>query len=178
MPTISRRLASAGTADPGDLKSPSLPGASPGSPTGVWLIGNRRPVRFKTEQPWECKSPHADQFGMSTGQASRASLLTSACLRASGACPRHSASARSSKRTVRLISGVALDQCRVPERYRTRAPAFANRLRLGRPFRTPEREAARAAVRFQKMPGVSWWKRPTRDSILCPRSSNRRAGAS
>ena len=32
---ISRRLASAGTADPGDLKSPSLPGASPGSPTNL-----------------------------------------------------------------------------------------------------------------------------------------------
>ena len=62
MPTISRRLASAGIADPGDLKSPSLPGASPGSPTGVWLIGNSRPVRLKIEQPWECKSPHADQF--------------------------------------------------------------------------------------------------------------------
>ena len=30
---FSRRLASAGKADPGDLKSPSLPGASPGSPT-------------------------------------------------------------------------------------------------------------------------------------------------
>jgi hypothetical protein len=28
---------------------------------------------------------------MSTGQASRASVLTSACLRASGASPRHSA---------------------------------------------------------------------------------------
>ena len=70
MPTISRRLASAGIADPGDLKSPSLPGASPGSPTGVWLIGNSRPVRLKIEQPWECKSPHADQFGMSTGQIS------------------------------------------------------------------------------------------------------------
>src|SRR5438874_4579064 len=62
MPTISRRLASAGIADPGDLKSPSLPGASPGSPTGVWLIGNSRPVRLKIEQPWECKSPHADHF--------------------------------------------------------------------------------------------------------------------
>ena len=35
MPTISRRLASAGRADPGDLKSPSLPGASPGSPTNL-----------------------------------------------------------------------------------------------------------------------------------------------
>ena len=30
-----RRLASAGIADPGDLKSPSLPGASPGSPTSL-----------------------------------------------------------------------------------------------------------------------------------------------
>ncbi len=91
MPTISRRLASAGIADPGDLKSPSLPGAGPGSPTGVWLIGNSRPVRLKIEQLWECKSPHVDQSGMSTGQARRASVLTSACLRASGASPRHSA---------------------------------------------------------------------------------------
>ena len=33
----------------------------------------------------------AGQFGMSTGRASRASVLTSACLRASGASPRHSA---------------------------------------------------------------------------------------
>ena len=112
---ISRRLASAGRADPGDLKSPSLPGASPGSPTGVWLIGNSRPVRLKIEQPWECKSPHADQFGMSTRRASRACLLNSACLRASGASPRHSAplqaatSARSSKRAVRFINGIALD---------------------------------------------------------------------
>ena len=83
-----RRLASAGIADPGDLKSPSLPGASPGSPTGVWLIGNSRPIRLKIEQPWECfaireanvpngqlicktwevHSPHADQLGMSTGR--------------------------------------------------------------------------------------------------------------
>ena len=52
---------------------------------------NSRPVRLKIEQPWECKSPHADHFGMSTGQADRASVLTSACLRASGASPRHSA---------------------------------------------------------------------------------------
>ena len=80
-----------GNSRPADLKSPSLPGASPGSPTGVWFAGNSRPVRLKIEQPWECKSPHADQFGMSTGQASRACLLNSACLRASGAFPRHSA---------------------------------------------------------------------------------------
>jgi len=99
---------------------------------------------------------------MPTGQANRASVLTSACLRASGASPLHSANfppqakrpkavakclgestepcgpsqliqstinpfsilsrARSSKRTVRLISGVALDECLDPERYRTRAP--------------------------------------------------------
>lgn len=42
-------------------------------------------------------------------------------------------SARSSKRTGGPIPRVAPDQCRVPERYRTRAP-----------FRTPERETARA----------------------------------
>ncbi len=62
MPTISRRLASEGTADPSDLRSLSLPGASPGAPTGVWFAGNSRPVRLKPEQPWECKSPRADQF--------------------------------------------------------------------------------------------------------------------
>lgn len=28
---------------------------------GVWFTGNSRPVRLKPEQPWECKSPHADQ---------------------------------------------------------------------------------------------------------------------
>ena len=89
--SASRRLALAGIEDPGDLRSLSLPGASPGAPTGVWLTGNSRPIRPKPEQPWECKSPHADQFGMSTGPASRASVLTSACLRASGASPRHSA---------------------------------------------------------------------------------------
>jgi hypothetical protein len=52
---------------------------------------------------------------MSTRRASRACLLNSACLRASGASPRHSAplqaatSARSSKRAVRFINGIALD---------------------------------------------------------------------
>ncbi len=35
--------------------------------------------------------PAPTKFGMSTGQAGRASMLTSACLRASGASPRHSA---------------------------------------------------------------------------------------
>ncbi len=45
--------------------------------------------------------------------------------------------ARSSKRAGGLIPRIALDQCRVPERYRTRAP-----------FRTPEREVDRAAQPF------------------------------
>ena len=142
MPTISRRLASAGIADPGDLKSPSLPGASPGSPTGVWLIGNSRPVRLKIEQPWECKSPHADQFGMSTGRASRTCLLNSGLPERGVWCEstafRHSC-ARSSKRAGGLIPRIALDQCRVPERYRTRVP-----------FRTPEREVAQAPQALQK----------------------------
>lgn len=67
-------------------------------------------------------------LGMSTGRASRASVLTSACLRACGASPRHSASfgrrspcARSSKRAGGFIPRIALDECRDPERYRTRA---------------------------------------------------------
>ena len=69
---------------------------------------------------WQAK------FGMSTGKARRASVLTSACLRASGASPRHSAiCARSSKRAGGLIPRIALDQCRDPERYRTRASTFA-----------------------------------------------------
>jgi hypothetical protein len=129
-PPISRRLASAGIADPGDLKSPSLPGAIPGSPTGVWLIGNSRPVRLKTEQPWECKSPHADQFGMSTGRASRTCLLNSGLPKRGVWCEstafRHSC-ARSSKRAGGLIPRIALDQCRVPERYRTRVPFRSHR---------------------------------------------------
>lgn len=44
-----------------------------------------------TRKAWEAHSCHADQFGMSTGQARRASVLTSACLQESGASPRHSA---------------------------------------------------------------------------------------
>ena len=48
MPTISRRLASAGTADSGDLKSPSLPGASSGSSISLrsssYVLASRRVV--------------------------------------------------------------------------------------------------------------------------------------
>lgn len=57
-----RCLASAGIADPNDLKSLSLPGASPGASNGVWLTGNSRPDRLKSGKPWECNSPHADHF--------------------------------------------------------------------------------------------------------------------
>jgi hypothetical protein len=102
--------------------------------------------------------PRGPFSGMPTGQASRASVLTSACpIRACGASSRYSAilnrsqqrqqkdpsrsqfaadckrtlcspfppvrsRARSSKRTVRLISEVALDECLDPERYRARVP--------------------------------------------------------
>ena len=72
--------------------------------------------------------------------------------------------ARSSKRTVRLINGVALDQCLDPAGpaavLLTEAgalPSFALDLRTaGRtrvPFRTPEREAARAA----QPRGMDYW---------------------
>ena len=68
MPTISRRLASEGTADPSDLRSLSLPGASPGSPTMLRAEFGGQSVEFKSPfctlnsgfRTW--KSPHADQF--------------------------------------------------------------------------------------------------------------------
>jgi len=94
---------------------------------GMWFNPNSRGSRFRIWQPWGCKSRGADRrvvnweqqtgsaqtrtalgvqvsprrpfSGMPTGQANRACLLNSACLRASGASPRHSAifCARSSK---------------------------------------------------------------------------------
>src|SRR5271157_5460894 len=106
MPTILRRLASAGKADPGDLKSPSLPGASPGSPTNLrspsYGLASRR-VAHREKQTGSTQdrtalgvqvSPRrpafalryasscgpARQFGMSTGEAHRACLLNSALL--------------------------------------------------------------------------------------------------
>src|SRR5206468_6042007 len=127
MPTISRRLASEGTADPSDLRSPSLPGANPGAPTGVWLIGNSRPVRLKPEQPWECKSPHADQF-WNVNRTSEPGLFAKQCAPCKGSVVRvHGIPpcARSSKRAGGLIPRIALDQCRVPERYRTRVPLMS-----------------------------------------------------
>ena len=62
---------------------------------------------------------------MSTGRADRACLLNSALLETGVWCKstafRHFR-ACSSKRAGELITRIALDQCRVPERYRTRAP--------------------------------------------------------
>src|SRR5881392_3058799 len=101
MPTNSRRLAAEGIADPSDLRSLSLPGASPGAPTGVWLTGNSRPVRLKPEQPWECKSPHADQF-WNVNRASEPGLFAKQCTPCKGSVERvHGIPpcARSSKRT-------------------------------------------------------------------------------
>ena len=138
MPTISRRLASAGTADPGDLKPPSLPGASPGSPTNLrsssCASASRRVVnreqqtgstQDRTALGVQVSPRRRSQFGMSTGRAIRACLLNSALLE-TGVWRKSTAfrhfRAFSSKRTVQLITGVALDECRVPERYRKRAP--------------------------------------------------------
>jgi hypothetical protein len=67
----------------------------------------------------------ASQCGMSTGRASRTCLLNSGLPKRGVWCEstafRHSC-ARSSKRAGGLIPRIALDQCRVPERYRTRVP--------------------------------------------------------
>src|SRR6266702_6207785 len=64
---------------------------------------------------------------MSTGRASRTCLLNSGLPEKGVWCEttafRHSC-ARSSKRAGGLIPRIALDQCRVPERYRTRVPIF------------------------------------------------------
>jgi hypothetical protein len=68
----------------------------------------------------------------------------------SSAAPVETFRARSSKRAGGLIPRIALDECRVPERYRTRVPN-----------RTLEREVDRAARSFRfltrlwKEPGVS-----------------------
>jgi hypothetical protein len=97
-----------------------------------------------TRNAWEAHSCHADQFGMSTGQANRASVLTSACplgkwcTAVRDSEPSHFGnpscraweatlhgippSACSSKGTVRLINGIALDECRVREHYPARRP--------------------------------------------------------
>ena len=75
-------------------------------------------ISWLVARPQVRRPERQHHFGMSTGRASRASVLTSACLWASGASPRHSANfacghggraqapACSSKRTVRLINGI------------------------------------------------------------------------
>ncbi len=37
--------------------------------TGMWFNPNSRGSRLRIWQPWGCKSSHANQFGMSTGQS-------------------------------------------------------------------------------------------------------------
>src|SRR5438445_5082744 len=105
-------------------------------------------------------SPHADQFG-NVNRTSEPDLFAKQWVPEKGVWCESTAfrhlCARSSKRAGGLIPRIALDQCRVPERYRTRVPC-----------RTPEREVAQAARRFQKVPGASRWKRPAGSLILCP----------
>ena len=91
-------------------------------------VAQCRGVPLKTGRLQVQVLPRGPFSGMPTGQANRASVLTSACLRASGASPRHSAnSACSSKRTVRLINGIALDECRDRERYPARRPFYPSK---------------------------------------------------
>jgi len=98
---------------------------------------------------------------MSTGRASRTCLLNSGLPEKGVWCEstafRHSC-ARSSKRAGGLIPRIALDQCRVPERYRTRVP-----------FRTPEREVAQAARLFkgQRASARFGWAQELAPTFLC-----------
>jgi hypothetical protein len=73
------------------------------------------------------RRPIWNSCGMSTGRASRTCLLNSGLPEKGVWCEstafRHLC-ARSSKRAGGLIPRIALDQCRVPERYRTRVPFF------------------------------------------------------
>ena len=43
---------------------------------GAWFTGNRRPVRLRSEQPWECNSPRADQFNAHVAQRRGSALKT------------------------------------------------------------------------------------------------------
>jgi len=170
MPTISRRLASAGTADPGDLKSPSLPGASPGSPTNLrspgYGLASRRVVN-REQQTGSTQdrtalgvqvSPRrpignvnrtsepglfAKQCAPGNGGVAQVHGIPPAFARDAGAgeggpsfglselrLGRPIFRARSSKRAGGLIPRIALDECRVPERYRTRAPLAHCGLRI------------------------------------------------
>ena len=82
-------------------------------------VPGRRPTFARRASAWQAN------FGMSTGRAGRTCLLNSGLPERGVWCEstafRHSC-ARSSKRAGGLIPRIALDQCRVPERYRTRVP--------------------------------------------------------
>ncbi len=124
--------------------------------TATGFSGNSRPRRLKIAEPSGCKSRVADrrvvhrekQTGSTqdrtalgvqvsprrplwnVNRTSEPGLFAKQCAPGNGSVVQiHGIPpcARSSKRTVRLISGVALDECRVPERYRTRVPAFCPR---------------------------------------------------
>jgi hypothetical protein len=58
---------------------------------GSGARGSGQAISWLAARPQVRRSERQHHFGMSTGQARRACLLNSACLRASGASPRHSA---------------------------------------------------------------------------------------
>jgi hypothetical protein len=97
---------------------------------------------------------------MSTGRASRTCLLNSGLPERGAWCEstafRHSC-ARSSKRAGGLIPRIALDQCRVPERYRTRVPFRAPR------FFVPIAQSTERARPKRQVVGEN----PTGDTSFC-----------
>ena len=148
---ISRRLASAGTADPGDLKSPSLPGASPGSPTNLrsssYGLASRRVVN-REEQTGSTQdrtalgvqvSPRRPFWNVNRTSgpglfAKQRAPGNGSVAQVHGIPPLFARVAQS--RAGGLIPRIALDQCRVPERYRTRAP-FRRPCSVAQPTRLP-----------------------------------------
>ena len=105
----------------GALKTRTVPvQVRPWAPAACSPI--RRDVPLKTERLQVQVLPRGPFWNVNR-TSEPGLLLNSACLVGCGASPRHSAIfACSSKRTGGFISRIALDQCRVRERYRTRAP--------------------------------------------------------
>ena len=125
--------------------------------TATGLSGNSRPRRLKIAEPSGCKSRVADRRVVNREQqtgstqdrtalgvqvsprrpiwnvnrTSGPGLGANECVPSGKWCEstafRHSC-ARSSKRAGGLIPRIALDQCRVPERYRTRVPFSIGRM--------------------------------------------------
>ena len=119
--------------------------------TATGFSGNSRPRRLKIAEPSGCKSRVADRRVVNREQqtgstqdrtalgvqvsprrpiwndnwSSEPGLFAKQCVPSGKRCKstafRHSC-ARSSKRAGGFILRIALDQCRVPERYRTRVP--------------------------------------------------------